>query len=86
MSGTLFANGILLLDDGFSRADLRLKELRHRQALPEELASTLGPVAAASTIAAAWFAGASTERNSSASDRDRNRKSCLNQLRNGCVF
>lgn len=44
--------------DGFSRADLRLKELRHRQALPEALASTLGPVAAASTIAAAWFAGA----------------------------
>lgn len=43
---------------GFSRADLSLKDLRYHQALPDALASTLGPVAAASTIAAAWLDGA----------------------------
>jgi len=43
---------------GFSRADLSLKDLRHHQALPDALASMLGPVAAASTIAAAWLDGA----------------------------
>ncbi|WP_173046814.1 ATP-binding cassette domain-containing protein [Bosea sp. ANAM02] len=43
---------------GFSRADLRLKRLRHGQALPDALSAMPGPVAAAGTVAAAWLDGA----------------------------